>query len=129
MSVMPQTLFLLVATGMAQKSFQVLDPKGGNEDVMTLNISLVPKQTEKGADTTAVSIYYDNVPNDSLFYREYSDAGTAQGVFDDFSKIAAGVEGLLKQEKFDEARGASEALHKKFLANKGDTPMESLDKE
>ena len=37
--------------------------------------------------------------------------------------------GLLKQEKFDEAREASEALHKKFIANKGDTPMESLDKE
>lgn len=115
----------------AQKSFRVAE----GDDVVELVLSIfmdapdgqdgMPPQDASSAEPSgwAVSVRYKAAPDTVLFNRTFPTEREARGAFDDLSKASAEVEGLVRQEKLDEARKATESLMEKFKSNSSETPI------
>ena len=114
----------------AQKTFRIA--QGG--EVLEIVLSVYPD--ERGApgvpaDETssaepegwAVSVAYKSAPDTFLFSKTFPTEREGRGAFDDLSKASAEVEGLVRQEKLDEAEKATSTLMEKFKSNSGATPI------
>lgn len=113
-----------------QKSFRIVNLASGRADVDTIDISVIQDQpVESAADKTGwmVDIRYQNAPETPLFSQTYPSEEQARKIYDDLVMVVAEVEGLIKAEKFDEAKAATEALMLKLKANTGNTPVSEND--
>lgn len=113
-----------------KKSFRIVAPKG-NHEVAEIDISVLPNQGTPGASTAeptgwVVDCRYTNAPSVTLFTATYPTEDLARKVMEDLSAVAAEVEGLLRQEKFDEAGEKTKSLLEKMKANSGEPPVEEL---
>jgi hypothetical protein len=114
-----------------QKTFKVAE--GG--DVVEIVISTyadsrggkdgLPAEEASSAEPEgwAVSVAYKSAPDTFLFSRTFPTEREGQGAFNDLVTAAATVEGLVRQEKFEEAEKATADLMEKFKANSGETPI------
>lgn len=117
---------LLIRAKADQKTFRIVNLASGREDVDSIDISVMQDSAQQSsADQTGwmVDIRYQNAPDSVLFTQVYPTEDQARKVFSDLSLVAAEVEGLIKAEKFEEARAKTEELTKKFAANSGQTPV------
>lgn len=113
-----------------QKTFRVVNLASGRDDADAIDISLMQNQaTESASDKTGwqVDVRYQKAPDTVLFTETYPTEGQAKKVYEDLVMLAAEVEGLIKSEKFDEAKQKTEALMKKFTANSGQAPVSEND--
>jgi hypothetical protein len=76
-------------------------------------------------DGWAVSVAYKVSPETFIFQRTFPTDKEASDVFQDITMAAAGVEGLIRQEKFDEAQQATVAFLNKMKGNTSETPTET----
>jgi len=111
-------------------SFRIVDPKG-NHEVAEIDLSVLANKAGAGdsaAEPTGwmVDCRYTNAPSVTLFTATYPTEDLARKVMEDLSAVAAEIEGLLRQEKFDEAGEKTKALLEKFKANSGQPPVEEL---
>ncbi len=109
-----------------QKTFRIVNLASGKDDIDAIDISVIQNTSEESAsDKTGwmVDIRYQNAPSTVLFTQTYPTEEQARKVFDDFVMFVAEVEGLIKSEKFDEAKEKTEGLMKKFKANTGQAPV------
>jgi hypothetical protein len=114
-----------------QKSFTIADSRGEANSSVVIDITMIPnpqapEPNQPGAAEATgwmVDVRYNNAPEIELFTKTFPTEEQAQAVMDDFSKLAAEVEGLIKQEKFEEAAQQTEALQKKFTANSSEPPV------
>jgi hypothetical protein len=121
----------MMAGQTSQKTFRVAE--GG--DVVEIVLSVYPDQkagndglppeeaSSAEPEGWAVSVAYKAAPDTYLFSRTLPTEREGRGAFDDLVKAAAEVEGLVRQEKFEEAEKATTALMDKFKANSGETPI------
>ncbi len=122
-----QNQFLASLVGEAnQKTFKILDPKSGDDAVRDIDISVFKNQQEPG-DSSAegtgndwlVQVGYSMAPEVTLYSEHFSNEKTARDLMEDFSKLAAEIEGLIKSEDFQSAKEQSAAFEKKCSANTG----------
>jgi hypothetical protein len=114
----------VMGAGITQKDFLILDPKGG-ESKYEIEISITPNSaSESSAEPTGwtVSINYALSPDIVLFTKTYPSETTAKAVYDDLCQASATVEGLLKQEKLEEAAQKTKELISKFGVNSDQPP-------
>lgn len=114
-----------------QKNFRVAE----GDDIVELVLTLLqdspegndglPASDASSAEPAgwAVSVRYKSAPDTVVFNRTFPTEREARGAFDDLSKASAEVEGLVRQEKLDEARKATESLMEKFKSNSSETPI------
>jgi len=109
-----------------QKVFHVL-PAGS--DAQEVTITMFEDNPSAPGDTSAeqtgwgVSVAYKSAPDEFLFSKNFPAESTARGAFDDLSQVAAGCEGLVRQQKTEEAQKATAEFLKKCGANTGSTPI------
>jgi len=109
----------------AQKSFRIAE---GN-DIVEIVLNILPDQKNAPEGSSAetegwmVSVAYKAAPDTFLFSRTFPSEREARGAFDDLAKVSAEVEGLIRQEKTDEAVKATEELKKKLKSNSSETPI------
>jgi hypothetical protein len=125
----PQGVFLAIIAGAAdQKTFKIVDPRGPADSVREIDLTLVhgTGEAEAGAEPSpwVVDVRYSNAPDVELFTKNFTDEKTARTVMEDFSKLAAEIEGLVRAEKLDEAATKSAELEKKFTSNSSESPVE-----
>ena len=106
-----------------KKSFRIVSPKG-EKDVAEIDISILHDQPAPGGSIAeqpgwVVDVRYSRAPDVVLFTATYVSEDLARKVMEDLSLVAAEVDGLLRQEKFDEASEKTKALLNKFKANGG----------
>lgn len=118
---------LVVKAKADQKTFRIVNLASGKEAVDAIDISVIENQsTQSSSDKTGwmVDVRYQNAPESILFTQTYPTEEQARKVMEDLSKVAAEVEGLIKSEKFDEAKEATQDFMKKMTANTGQPPVE-----
>ena len=109
----------------AQKTFRIAEGK----DVLEITLTFYPDQKKAPEGSSAepegfgVSVAYKAAPDTFLFQRTFPTEREARGAFDDLSKVAGEVEGLIRQEKMDEAVKATEAFKDKMKSNSSETPI------
>jgi hypothetical protein len=109
----------------SQKTFRIVEGR----DVVEIVMNIYPDQKKGPDDSSAeqegwtVTCTYKAAPDTFLFQRTFPTEREARGAFDDLAKAAGEVEGLVRQEKFDEAADATAALMDKMKANSGETPI------
>ena len=100
-----------------------------NQDVVEIVMNLYPDERVGSDDSSAepegwaVTVSYKAAPDTYLFQRTFPTEREAQGAYDDLANVAAEVEGLVRQEKFEEADQATADLLDKMKANSGVTPI------
>jgi len=72
----------------------------------------------------SVSIAYKVSPDTVIFERSFPTDKEAQDVFSDVVTSAAGVESLIRQEKFEEAAQATTDFLQKMKSNTSEVPTE-----
>lgn len=110
-----------------QKGFRIYEGGNPNDILITMYQSQnqVPEGSNAEPGSWSVSVAYKSAPDEYLFQHSYLTDRQAKGVFDDLVNAAANCEGLVRQEKFDEAAEATQKLMDKFKANSSDTPNET----
>lgn len=73
----------------------------------------------------SVSVAYKVSPETYIFNRTFPTEKEASDAFQDITLAAAGVEGLIREEKFDEAATATNAFLEKMKGNSSETPTET----
>jgi hypothetical protein len=109
-----------------QKSFRIVNLASGKEDVDAIDISVLQNQAEESASDKVgwvVDIRYTNAPLSPLFLHIYPSESQARKVFEDFSMFCGEIEGLIRSEKFEEAKTKTEELVRKFKANTAQPPV------
>ncbi len=79
-----------------------------------------PSDAEPGG--WQIEVTYAASPDDLIFKKVLSSETEANQVFSDLIKATAEVEGLLRQEKIEEASKATDQLLTKFGANSSNLP-------
>ena len=108
-----------------QKTFRISE----GQEITEIVLNLYPDERMGSDDSSAepegwaVSVYYKVAPDTFIFQQTFPTEREAQGAFDDLANVAAEVEGLVRQEKFEEADKATTALLDKMKANSGETPI------
>ena len=72
----------------------------------------------------AVSVAYKVSPETFIFQRTFPTDKEASDVFQDITTAAAGVEALIRQEKFEEAGTATTTFLNKMKSNTSEVPTE-----
>ncbi len=104
-----------------------MDPTGQENATHEVNVSVIDAQaTGSTADKTgfAVQVVYTNAPSILLYSETFPSKETADKVFQDLCMLAAAVEGLIKQENFEEAQAKTADFLAKAKANSGSTPTQ-----
>lgn len=70
-----------------------------------------------------VSVSYKSAPDTFIFSRTFPTEREGRGAFEDISKQAAEVEGFIRQEDMEKARGATQAFMDKLKSNSSATPI------
>lgn len=110
-----------------QKTFRVVDPLGQETTPAEIDITFFDNsQAESAAEEVGfmIDVRLHNAPDQVLFTGTYPTEEQARQVMEDLSQAAAEVEGLLKQEDFENAKIKTDELMKKFDANSGEPPVE-----
>lgn len=133
-----QKMLLGILAGTArQKSFRVIDSRGEEGAVVAINITMVPNSqaadpANPGAPDVVgwtISVSYENAPDIELFTKTFPTEKQAQMVMDDLSQATAEVEGLIKQQKFEEASQKTTDLEKMFTANSTEQDVPTKEEE
>ncbi len=113
-----------------QKTFRIAEGNDVVEIVLTImqddgaSTESIPEETSSAEPTGwTLSGTYKSAPDTVIFKRTFATETEARGAFDDLSKAAAEVEGLVRQEKMDEARKATDSFMTKCKSNSGETPI------
>lgn len=110
-----------------QKTFKVLDPRGMDEQVHEIDISMMPAEAGEGdssAEKTGylVDVRYRSAPDVVLFSGVFPNEELAKKVMDDLATASATVEGLIRQADFDGAKTAMQDLAKLFKSASAEPP-------
>lgn len=113
-----------------QKTFRIAEGNDVVEIVLTIlqddgQAAGIPADEASSAEPIGwtLSGTYKSAPDTVIFKRTFPTEAEARGAFDDLSKSAAEVEGLVRQEKMDDARKATDAFMTKCKSNSGETPI------
>lgn len=115
----------------SQKTFRIAEGDDVLEIVLTLfqdendAAGQIPEPDASSAHPQGwgLSAVYKSAPDTVIFKQTFPTEREARGAFDDLSKAAAEVEGLVRGEKMEEARKATDALMTKMKSNSGETPI------
>ena len=115
----------------SQKTFKVAEGNDVVEVVLTIfqdendAAGQIPESDASSAHPQGwgLSCVYKSAPDTYIFQQTFPTEREARGAFDDLSKACAEVEGLIRSEKMEDARKATDALMTKMKSNSGDTPI------
>lgn len=108
-----------------QKALKIYEAGDVHEILVTLYNDAPPAQ-ESTAEPAgfSVSVAYKVSPDQVLFNKVFATEKEAVDAFSDIVNAAAEAEGLIRQEKFEDAAKASEAFLAKMKANSSEQPLE-----
>jgi uncharacterized protein YfcZ (UPF0381/DUF406 family) len=108
-----------------------MDPNSSKKDeVLSVEISIGNDEaSESSAERTGwvVDVRYTNAPDTTIFNQTFPSEAQAKKVMDDLVNLAAEVEGLIRQEKFEDAKKRSGDFLKKTKANSQQPNVEEQD--
>ncbi len=119
----------LFAAGTEQKRMRVCQD-GAPTDVLLTLLNSAPGTTDGQPNSQAepsgwsVQVAFAASPDTVLFNRPFVNESEARGAYKDLVSATAEVEGLLRQEKMEEATAATAKLFVKYGANSTNPPAD-----